>query len=363
MKKNIFLVFSSFLISIVIIELILNILGKYENLVNTELEASDSIYERPFSSFQKYKHPDLNYIIINYFDDDGVKNFTNTKTSQKKNIIGFFGDSFTENIAIDRQFEYSNVINNHLKNYQVVNYGVGGYSADQVFLRYLKYRDHDFKHIFYLFMPADTGFATDIIFNNDGTYFLNKKEISHFYQILGKLNITYFFLDVFYISKYFLSKNYTKMNIENYNDVLANKIYRKFYSMKFDTCIKNKAFCDSNFLKLLKVFKKEVESNNSKFYVLLYPNNKHIKHFKEIIKNDAENFNYFILNKDLEYDYINKKKNEYHFKNDDHWNEYGNILFAQNLSDIFEKLGIKSKRINKVNIFKEIDLFYNQNKF
>ena len=30
---------------------------------------------------------------------------------QKNNIIAIFGDSFTENIAIEKKFEYSNLIN------------------------------------------------------------------------------------------------------------------------------------------------------------------------------------------------------------------------------------------------------------
>ena len=362
MKKNIFLVFLSLLISLFIIEIILNILGRYENLTNSKLKPSDSIYERPFSSFQKQKHPDLNYTIINYFDEDGVKNFKDTKTSKKKNIIGIFGDSFTENIAIDKMFEYSNVINKYLKNYQVVNYGVGGYSADQAFLRYLKYKDHDIKKVFYFFMPADTGFATDIKFTDNGKHILEKREINYFYQILGKLNVTYFVIDIFFISRNILNKNYSTINIENYDNVLANKIYRKFYSNKFEKCIKKKEFCDNNFLKLLKIFKKEVEKNNSKFYVLLYPNKEHVNHFKEIIKNSNEEFNYFILNKNLEYNFIDRN-HKYQFKNDGHWNEYGNILFAENLIKIFETLGIKSTNINKVNIFKDINLFYGQYKY
>ena len=362
MKKNIFLVILSLLISLLIIEIILNIIGRYDNLTNSEFIPSDSIYERPFSSFQKQKHPDLNYTIINYFDEDVVKNFKDTKTSQKKNIIGIFGDSFTENIAIEKKFEYSNVINKYLKNYQVVNYGIGGYSADQVFLRYLKYKDHDIKKVFYFFMPADTGFATDIKFSNNRSYVLKKKKINYFIQILGKLNITYFAMDIIFISRDIFNKNYSTINIENYNNILANKIYRKFYSKKYDKCIKNKEICDSNFLKLLKVFKKEVEKNNSKFYILLYPNQKHINHFKEIIKNEKEQFNYFILDRNLEYNYIDRN-HKYQFRNDGHWNEYGNILFAENLIKIFEKLGIKSTKINKVNIFKDINLFYSQYKY
>ena len=120
--------------------------------------------------------------------------------------------------------------------------------------------------------------------------------------------------------------------------------------------------CDNNFLKLLKIFKKEVEKNNSKFYILLYPNKEHVNHFKEIIKNSNEEFNYFILNKNLEYNLIDRN-HKYQFKNDGHWNEYGNILFAENLIKIFETLGIKSTNINKVNIFKDINLFYSQYKY
>ena len=59
-----------------------------------------------------------------------------------------FGDSFTENIAVYKDFEFSNILNQKVKNYKFVNYGVGGYSADQVFIRYLKYQDHDIKYIF-----------------------------------------------------------------------------------------------------------------------------------------------------------------------------------------------------------------------
>ena len=86
MKKKIVLLIFSILLPIILIEILLNFNGKYKNLTSTKLIPSDSIYERPSSSIQKQKHPDLKYIINNYFDEDGVKNFTNTKTSNKKNI-------------------------------------------------------------------------------------------------------------------------------------------------------------------------------------------------------------------------------------------------------------------------------------
>ena len=104
MYKNVFLFFFSILFSLLIIEFFLFFFGKYDNLVINNLEPSPAIYERSHSSIQRHKHPDLNYIIINKFDTDGVKNFGDITTSNKKNIIGIFGYSFTENIAIDKKF-------------------------------------------------------------------------------------------------------------------------------------------------------------------------------------------------------------------------------------------------------------------
>ena len=337
MKKNIILVIFSIIFSTFLIEIILNFSGKYKNLTNIKLTPSDSIYERPHSSIQKQKHPDLNYIVTNFFDNDGVKNFEALNTSKKKNIIGIFGDSFTENIAVDRRFEYSNLINNHLKDHTIVNYGIGGYSADQTFLRYLKYKTHDLNHVFYFFMPGDIGFATKIKFSDEGDYQLEKKKINYIYQLIGKLNLTYFAIDSFYLIRSLLSKKHSIIDKGNYNSVLANKIYSKFYSKNLKKCINNKDACERNFLNLLNAFKNVVEKNNSTFHLLIYPNDKHILDFEKIISQTDIEFDYFILNKNLEYNYSNRE-HKYQFKNDGHWNEYGNVLFADNLISIFNDI-------------------------
>ena len=102
-----------------------------------------------------------------------------------------FGDSFTENIGVDKKFKYSNFLNQNIENYNIVNYGVGGYSADQVFIRYLKYKHHDIKYIFYLLMPGDEGFSTKSKFYADGSYIIYQPKLNIFFQAIGKLNITY----------------------------------------------------------------------------------------------------------------------------------------------------------------------------
>ena len=84
MKKNLILLASSILIIILLLEFYLKFFGNYQNLTKHNLIPSEAIYERAHSSNHNYKHPDLNYIIQNYYDADGVKNFEKIPTSSKK---------------------------------------------------------------------------------------------------------------------------------------------------------------------------------------------------------------------------------------------------------------------------------------
>ena len=155
MYKNILLVLLFTFVSILLVELALIIYGPYKDLVKNSLKPSMSIYERPNNFIQKQPHPDLDIIVENYFDPEGVKNYNQILTSKKKNIIAFFGDSYTENISIVKEFEFSNILNSKIKNFHVVNYGVGGYNLEQSFIRYLKYKDHDIKYVIFFMMPGD----------------------------------------------------------------------------------------------------------------------------------------------------------------------------------------------------------------
>jgi len=361
-KKNIFLLILSILFSLFLVEVFLLFSGKYKNLTKNNLKPSLAIYERANSSIQKHKHPDLDYTITNFFDADGVKNFDKKNTSDKKNIIGIFGDSFVENIAVDKKFEYSNLLNELMINNTVVNYGTGGYSADQVFIRYLKYKDHDIKHVFFLLMPGDQGFSTNSIFKDDGTYTIPQPELNLFYQILGKLNITYLIIDVYYYAKSLFSENYTYTKKESYNSVLANKIYKKFYNKGLKKCEYDifDENCMKNLSNLLMIFKKEVEDNGAKFHVLLYPNKDHFAYFYKVIKLKNINLNYFYLENNLESgSIINGKKIS--FINDDHWNEYGSYEFAKNLINFFVEVGIEIKNNNFNVNFNDIEVFYTKN--
>jgi hypothetical protein len=344
--KNLSIVFISFFLSILIIEIFLRTIGLYSDLTNTNLEPSNSIYEKPKDSIQKRKHPDIYYINDNYFDLDGVKNNKKLTTSKKKNIIGIFGDSFVENYSVDPKFDFSNVLNTNIVNYEIVNYGVGGYQAEQAFLRYLKYKDHDLKYVFYFFMLGDQESYKLLTFNDDGKYIINKIKINPIFKILGKLNITYLSIDSFIKFRILVNDDYNLIKKNNYSELLANQIANK-----------NKtggAFDMKHFAQLIETFQKEVESSNAKFFVILYPNTDHINYFQEAVKLRNLKVNYFVLDNLL----VTEKK--FKFKNDDHWNEFGNLEFARNLKTFLNNnLKINfSNNNNYKNIEKEIDDFY-----
>ena len=90
MKKNLFLLFFSIFIPFIILEIALIFFGKFQNLTNQNLIPSEALYERSVSSVHYYKHPDLDYIIQNYYDRDGVKNNKRESTSEKKKYNRFF---------------------------------------------------------------------------------------------------------------------------------------------------------------------------------------------------------------------------------------------------------------------------------
>ena len=347
MIKNFILLIVFSLLSLIFVEISLFLFGPYKILTTTKFEPSDAIYERPKNFIQKQPHPDIEYTIDNYFDKEGVKNYSTTLTSNKKKIIGFFGDSMTENINIDKQFEYTNILNNIIYDYNVVNYGIGGYNLEQAFVRYLKYKNHNFEYVVYFMMPGDHFERNLVNFDSNNQPLINKPEINIFFHLMGKLNITYLIIDGYFHLKY-LFRNYHLTGIENYPSIYANKVYSEFYT--------DHERSEDNFDKILIYFNRVNQQLGRKFILILYPNEEMIKYVKERLKLNLSNIDYYILDKNL------LKKN-LQFKNDSHWNERGNLYFAKNLKDILKNYGIKFDNINFEEYEKKIDEFYKINKY
>jgi hypothetical protein len=235
-----------------------------------------------------------------------------------------------------------------IKNYEIVNYGIGGYEIDSIFLRYNKFKDHDIKYIFYLYFPGDENLSKIIKFDENNNLIISKIKINYFYQLIGRLNITYLVIDSFYIFRGLLYSNHSVINVDNYNQILANKIAKSKQQ-------KPQAELDE-FFNILKKFQEVAERNQVNFTVLVFPTKGSIELFNTFIKNKDYKINYVILNEEL------NNNPKLRFKNDPHWNEYGNLEYAKNLYEIFIKKNLNVNELSNFSIEKNsIDSFYQSN--
>ena len=329
--KSLTILFSTIL-GLIIFEFFLNIYGKYSNLSKNELVISSSLYEKPKSSTLINKHPDLDILIKNKFDEDGVRNHDKIRTKNKKNIIAFFGDSHTENINISDEFQFITLLDKYFDKKNFVNYGVGGYSLDQIFIRYLNFQKHDIDHVYYVFCSNDAN--SSIVKNNlikykNDDYEILKPKFNVLERAIGKLNLTYFLIDVYYNLRAIIFKNHTNIDISNYSKKLTEKLYYKSLEKK------NTTYEDIDrlnlFNKILKTFKNEVIKNNAKFSIIILPFKEENDIFDKTIfeKNDYDIINLYTSYKEIS----DNLRDRIIFKNDSHMNEYGNLFVYQLLKE------------------------------
>ena len=335
--KNFFIFLTSLIIGFLLIEILLEFSGKYNDLSNQKLVLSDSIYEKPKSSNLSNQHPDLDIIVYNKIDSDGVRNHDEITTSKKKNIIGFFGDSHTENVNIQNKFQFTTLLNRKFKELSFVNYGVGGYSIDQIFIRYLNFQNHDLKKVYYLFSGNDAGslISNNIIEIKENYEFeIKKPQLRLVQRLIGKLNLTYLFIDSYYNIRALLFKKHSKIDISNYPGKLAQKMH---YNLLEEQNIDSLNIEENNlqkFNKILNLFKKIVENNGAEFEIIILPSKIENDAFERMIlnKNKYKIINLYKKNKEI----LDKIQTRIIFKNDSHYNEYGNLLMYQLISNHIE---------------------------
>jgi len=125
--------------------------------------------------------------------------------------------------------------------------------------------------------------------------------------LIRRLNITYLVIDSFYVFRNLFYLNHSAINVDNYNQILANKIAKS------------------------KQQKTQADLEGI---------------FNTFIKNKDYNINYIILNEKLN----NNPKLRY--KNDPHLNEYGNLEFAKNTNEILKR--------KKIILDSELDYVYKE---
>lgn len=384
-------VFKIIIINILIIfcvsfflEMILRIDGRYSKNVNRILVASNAIFEPMANSKIEISHPDGAPSVPNNYDESGVNNFNfQEDTKNKKKIIGLFGDSFTENLAVYNQFKIETVLNNKLfnNNFNYVNYGVNGYGLDQIFIRYLKYKTHDIKKVVYIFCENDIRnlYENQLFFYKDNQLLYNAPKINKTANILNKFHLSFFLLETYYVFDYLFFtkfKNFSLNNISNTrawflkeaDTQFANKFsthlidqrarHEDYYASKMTTEILSKQRSNDTvyyiklFNDLLKNFKKEVNNDGRDFYIIVASRNIDTLVFNNIIKN-KKNYNILYLEENFSKTKNNSNENFY-FKKDGHWSEIGNLYVAKYIWEYLNNKSLTLEQQELLNKLKEL---------
>jgi len=338
MAQNTIVMTLSIALGLFLIEVILRIDGRYHDLASHKLVYSRAIWERPVDTVQFSKHLDLNVLIEIRTDADGVRNHSEIPTDRKRNIIGFFGDSFVENRRIEDRFSLTSILDTAAgPEARVVNYGVDGYGLDQSYLRYQKYQKHDIKHVVYVFCENDlrnlyeTG-LTEV--DQDGDIIIRAAKRNLFYQAIGRMHLTYLTLTAYYKMMAFLNLvrssevspidwfGDAKSHRARFHDRYADAVTSDFLSTTPSDDVLRLA---RKFLLLLKKWKLEVENANRTFTVLVLPRKSDAdvaaKLFRDFDGNVIGLSRYF------------ENYDNFAFEHDDHWNEYGNVKAAEVIFD------------------------------
>jgi hypothetical protein len=328
--KNILLLILSLAFSLFICEMILFMNGRYNDPVNTTY-SSDIIWERPAATSEYEVHPDLHFPVPVKFDHSGVRNDGPIETEEKKNIYAFFGDSFTENRRILSELTFTEILGRLIPDVAVVNYGVGGYGLDQSYLRYEKFSHHDIKRVFYVFCDNDFRnlYETNLVDTNQNNELVFLKPKRNWVKYLvSKLRVTYLIIEAYYkmwnikyndqkIAKAVYRPEYKKRFHDQYADSMLESLLSNTYDENSDI-----ASFRNKFRMILQHWNNELNGKGIRFDIIVLPN-------YEAQLAAIKLFGDLPLNVLYLTDYLgNTDWSEYHFKNDGHWNEKGNLFAA-----------------------------------
>jgi len=327
--QNLAFALVAIILTLAVAEVALRMEGRYHDLASQDLVSSPAIWDRPANRVEFGRHPDLKVPVEIRFDQDGVRNHSELSTREKRNIVGFFGDSFVENRGIEDRFSFTSILDAVAQpDARVVNYGVEGYGLDQEYLRYKKYENHDIHNVVYVFCENDlrglqeTG-ITEI--TQDGDITFRAPRINHFYRLIGRFHVTYLVITAYYKVRmlvHFISTgNWEWKSLRAFNDWFdldpAYWITSDFLSPSPSSSTLG---LSQKFLVLLEKWKHEVEASQRTFTVLVLPWKLDDAVATKLFRNFDGNVIHSIG--------IFKNCENCKFQNDPHWNEYGNERVA-----------------------------------
>jgi len=307
----------SLLAAVAIVEAGLAINGRFNYLVASMAADADAIWALPTGTRLSVPHPDLKVTIEERLDDQGVRNHAPVPTARKSNIIGVFGDSFTENRYLDDQFTLTTLLDGTTEpQARVVNYGVSGYGVDQAYLRYKKFEDHDIRHVVYLFCANDLRNLSETrlahVVGDDVVFRAPEATLaSTTRRALGRLRFTYLVLWVY--------ARYAGSTAAS--DLVRPDTRPRLVETRSPDADLDATQWEHVFKVVVQKWQREVIARGRTFTVLVLPFDQHTALARTLF----QDFTGSVL-------YLQPRfgtPGPIQFANDGHWNEYGNLKAAE----------------------------------
>ena len=316
------------------------------NVVDSKFQKhSYRIHANPKNDVYTRVHPDTQEEYVTIHNSLGFRQHREFNPQKTKETfrIGFFGDSFTENLRMQVQYSFTEPVNYLLSESgvvaEVLNFGTDGYGTDQVYLQYIdEGAKLDLDFVFYVYCHND---LKDILANHlfetsptgELRYLPRRKKYEFLIDVIKNFYLTYFIIEKSKGLQYALSNPYYE------HDTIVNKWQevenRKQFSELSITKPSEELETSVNlFRKILSKIRDETKKHNQKFVVILLPR------FEEANLKIAEVLNELeIETLDLLPLFKGEEQNlsEFFFKKDGHWNEEGNKIAAVHIFKYLEQ--------------------------
>jgi len=311
---------------------------RYRNAAEAQFSMNQSrIFENPKNTTLSRQHPDSKKKHSVIHNSLGFRQHREFSKNKPENVIriGFFGDSFAENLAMESQFSFTEpldyLLNKTGGKYEVMNFGTNGYGTDQIYLQYLQEGvGLGLDFVFYIYCSNDLRNINEndlLKLDQHGNIQARQYSNNRFISLISKLCITYFVLD--HSERLRNSLKIYQEKEQNNQQKEQKKRFRnpRYVAIQMDF-INGVVTDDLNktlklFLAILSEMKKICNEHNTRFYVITLPKEKENSMCEFLVKNG---FNAIGLYDKFKNIYPEEKN--YRFINDGHWNEEGNKLAA-----------------------------------
>ena len=267
--------------------------------------------------------------------------------------VGFFGDSFTENLRVPAPYAFTEPLD-YLLNasgaaFNVLNFGVDGYGTDQAYTYYLHSTlSPHLQHVFYVFCSNDIrNIFENQLYRVDPSGTLRHEPAlatPWWVRVVSRLHVTYLTIDLYHRLAAFewqsfnfleADRDRTEAREGRTNSPGATAVEEGFVKLR-DATPTNDGLADAVsalgnadldrtlviFRTLLREWKREVEDRGGRFYIVSLPNERPPRPLFE---------GYTVIDLAGLFEH-----GEWRFEADGHWNETGNARAAVHLYRFLE---------------------------